>query len=41
MRAVLDTMKNITLTETLVTIKSTMNEETVGAFYKLAEELLF
>ena len=39
-RAILDTMKNLTICEKTVTIKSTMREDTVAGFEALAEELL-
>lgn len=40
MRATLETMKNITLCDETVTIKSTMNDTTVEAMEKLADEIL-
>ena len=40
MKGMLEGMKNITLCENSVTIKSTMKEDTVKAMETLAEELL-
>ena len=40
MKGILEGMKNITLCENSVTIKSTMKEDTVKAMETLAEELL-
>lgn len=40
MKASLDEMKNITVCDEVVTIKSTMNDETVTAMEKLADEIL-
>ncbi len=40
MKAVLDTMKNVTVCETVVTIRSTMKEADLAAMEKLAEEIL-
>lgn len=40
MKAILDTMKNVTVCETVVTIRSTMKEADLAAMEKLAEEIL-
>lgn len=40
MKAIVDTYKNITLCEPVITIKSVMNRENEEAMYMLAEELL-
>ena len=40
MREAFSSMKNITLCEKQVTIRSSMKEETVGAMEQMAEELL-
>lgn len=40
MKAAFEGMKNITICENMVSIKSTMKEETVAAMEKMAEELL-
>ena len=40
MRGIIDSMKNISVCEHAVTIKSTMNEQTIDSMEQLAEELL-
>lgn len=40
MRAILDTMKDITICEHTVTIKSTVKDSDLAAFYMLADEIL-
>ena len=40
MRAILDEMKNLTICDSQVTIRSTMNEKNVEEMNQLAEELL-
>ncbi len=40
MRATLEAMKNITVCDEMVTIKSTMNDSTIEAMEKLADEIL-
>ena len=40
MKAILETMKNVTICENTVSIKSVMKEDTVEAMNVLAEEIL-